>query len=201
MFVDELGWLPPTSDGLLTDEFDEVAWNYVALSDSGEVVGSVRVVPDVLGILPLERCRPIDGFREGKRIAELCRLAVHQSLRSSAAAGYLMKAGYERALIGGATHLVLDTYDGSGAPLALYEKMGFVRISGPYTDAQYQCTLPVSSYGLDLAWAAAQWPIDRPGLHRFFTRPSRAISHVVGYSDRYASAIGPRVGVRTPHSE
>lgn len=201
VFVEELGWLPPTTDRLLYDDFDAVAWNYVALADSGEVVGSVRVVPDTLGILPLERCSPLDGFREGKRVVELCRLALHPSLRRSRAAAFLMKAGYERALIGGATHVVLDTYDGSGALPKHYGHMGFAKIAGPYSDPTYRCPLPVSCFALDLTSAAAEWATKRPGLYRFFTRPSEVISHVVGYSDRYAAAIGSRVGSGTLNSK
>ena len=39
-------------------------------------MGSIRVVPDSPLGLPLEECFPLDGFRTGKRLAELCRLAV-----------------------------------------------------------------------------------------------------------------------------
>jgi hypothetical protein len=45
IYVDELGWLKEQG-GLLCDEFDDCADNYAAYDDSGEVIGSVRVVPD-----------------------------------------------------------------------------------------------------------------------------------------------------------
>jgi len=83
IYVDELGRLEPCflasqgSDpdalaaGLLTDRFDAVAPNYAAYDDEGVIVGSIRVLLDGPMGLPLEQCRPLDGYRAGRRLVEL----------------------------------------------------------------------------------------------------------------------------------
>jgi len=126
IYVDELGWLDPCSSasqpaahcadsealaaGLLTDRFDSIALNYAAYSDDGHVVGSMRVVPDGSLGLPLEECWPLDGFRSGKRAAELCRLAVAREHRGTRLSLLLMKAGWQGARRLGVSHVLVDAY-------------------------------------------------------------------------------------------
>lgn len=48
IFVEELGWMARKDSGahILVDEFDMDAANYAAYDDSGELVGSLRVIRD-----------------------------------------------------------------------------------------------------------------------------------------------------------
>jgi len=163
---------------VLVDEFDEHAHNYAAYDDAGHVVGSVRVVPDGPLGLPLERCFPLNGYRDGKRLAEVSRLAVATGNRGASRLGMLlMKVAYQRYSAMRVSHVVLDAYVGDGTSTSLYDKMGFVHISEPYQDHEYLCPLPVVSFELDLARIHAEWPRTRPALYRFFTSPDTDIDH------------------------
>ena len=158
IYVDELGWFADggpfavaqgrreqgrIGGGVFKDEFDDRAHNYAAYDDAGQVIGSVRVVPDGPLGLPLERCFPLNGYREGRRLAEICRLVIRRDCRGSRLGALLMKAAYHRCLAIGTTHIVLDTYVGNGEADALYEKMEFRLIGGPDRDPTYRCKLPV----------------------------------------------------------
>ena len=135
VFVDELGWMARKDRGahILVDEFDQESANYAAYDADGEIVGSLRVVPDGPLGLPLERCQVLNGYRARKRrIVELSRLAVAPRWRCTMLAALLMKAGYQCAESIGATHLVLDTYTGNGARLdRLYDRLGFDQLTEP----------------------------------------------------------------------
>ncbi len=178
VYVDELGWLPPDPSGLLRDGFDDLAYNYVATDGDGKVVGSMRVVPDSPAGLPLERVAPLDGFRDGARnLVELCRLVVRSDHRGSRLGGLLMKAGYQRAVIQKASHIVIDTYLENGATMHLYEKMGFGRVSDEYHDPFHLRAEPSIALSLDITRAQREWPEAQPGLHRFFTCEEDFIEH------------------------
>jgi GNAT superfamily N-acetyltransferase len=186
IFVDELGWMPRDDEGvhILIDEFDQCAANYAAFDDAGEVIGSLRVVVDGLRGVPLERCRPLGGYRHGKRIVELCRLAVAPEWRCTRLAPLLMKAGYQCAERIGATHLVLDTYVGHGLRVEhLYTKMGFVKLTAPYPDPDYLWEQGVVTYALDCGRARREWPSVHPSLYRFFTGQNGSIDHGVRQGD------------------
>lgn len=176
MYVDVLGWLS-SNDEVLVDAFDDTSFNYAAFDDSGAIVGSIRVVPDLSVGLPMERCAPLNGFRAGKRMVELCRLLLAPECHCSCLAAILMKAGYQRALLQNASHIMLDTYIGVDTAFSLYQKMGFARLAGEYLDPEWNCPRPVVAMSLDLAASQRDWPAARPGLFRFFTSPDRAIRH------------------------
>ena len=176
MFVEQLGWMSGT-DTRLVDEFDDYAYNYAALDDQAEIVGSLRVVPDSRRGLPLERCACLGGFRHGKVLVELSRLLVHPRYQGASLGAQLMKAGYQRALSQHATHTVLDTYVGEGMADKLYRKMGFKPLVDAYFDPALKCALPVVSMVLDLQMAKHLWPTEHPALFRYFTTPDLAIQH------------------------
>ena len=176
IYVKQLGWLPANAEQLLHDRYDLHAFNYAAIEED-EVVGSIRVVPDNPHGLPFERCSPLNGYREGKRLVELCRLAVDDQYRGHFLAGLLMKAGCQRALMEQATHVALDAYVGEGSNSHLYEKMGYEPISEPFYDPEWLCELPERVFAVDLEQAVRDWPSTRPGLHRFFTSPDDHIDH------------------------
>ena len=173
IYVERLGWLPPNEEGLLYDEYDEYSYNYAAIVD-GDVVGGIRVVPDNPAGLPFERCAPLNGYRDGRRVVELCRLAIDPEHRGRLG-GLLMKAGYQRALMIGATHIALDAYIGEGSEL--YAKMGYEAISQPFHDPEWLCDMPEQVFVIDLVTAARDWPTKRPGLNRFFTSNDALIDH------------------------
>ena len=175
VYVEQLRWLPANDDRMLEDEYDEFSYNYSAIED-GEIVGSIRVVPDNPGGLPFERCSPMNGYREGRRVVELCRLAVHPDYRGRRG-GLLMKAGYQRADLLGATHIALDAYIGEGSQIELYAKMGYEPIGEPFHDPDWLCRMPEQVFVIDLVNAAKDWPTQRPGLNRFFTAPDPNIDH------------------------
>jgi GNAT superfamily N-acetyltransferase len=164
--------------GLLCDEFDSCAHNYAAYDDSGEVVGSVRVVPDGPLGLPLEHCLPLNGFRDGKRLAEISRLAVAPEHRSSRLPALLMKAGYQRCLHIGVTHITLDTFIDGADSGSLYDRMGFTPLGDPYLDPSYDCGEHVLSLSLSVEDALRQLTSKHPGLFRFFTSADAAIDHI-----------------------
>jgi len=176
VYVEQLLWLPANAEGLLHDEYDEFAFNYAAIEDD-QVVGSIRVVPDSQAGLPFERCSPMNGYREGRRVVELCRLAVHQDHRGHFLAGLLMKAGYQRAIMMDATHAALDAYIGEGSNSHLYTKMGYEPISEPFHDPDWLCKMPEQVFAVDLVGSTRDWPTTRPGLHRFFTTQDDHIDH------------------------
>ena len=156
------------------------AANYAAYDDSGEIIGSLRAVPDGPLGLPLERCRVLDGYRDDKRLVELSRLAVAPSWRGSRLAAMLMKAGYQCAGRMGATHIVLDTYVGNGTtPERLYTKLGFEQLTEPYPDPDYLWQQGVVTFALDCEQAGRDWPCERAGLYRFFTTRTGLIDHGV----------------------
>jgi putrescine aminotransferase len=175
VYVEQLGWLPANDERLLYDEFDEFSYNYAAI-ESGEVVGSIRIVPDNPAGLPFERCSPMNGYREGRRVVELCRLAVAPEHRGTLG-GLLMKAGYQRALLIDATHIALDAYIGEGSQSELYAKMGYEPISEPFHDPDWLCEMPEQVFAIDLVRASSEWPTERPGLNRFFTSVDEKIDH------------------------
>jgi N-acyl-L-homoserine lactone synthetase len=179
IFVEELGWMARKDRGShkLVDEFDRDAVNYAAYDD-GEIIGSLRAVSDGPLGLPLERCRLLDGYRKGRRLVELSRLAAAPAWRGTRLAALLMKAGYQCAVRMGATHIVLDTYVGDAARTErLYQKLGFERLSEPYPDPDYLWPQGVTTYALDCRTAEEMWPNRRPGLHRFFTGADDRIDH------------------------
>lgn len=176
IYVEQLGWLPPTPAGLIRDEFDDLAFNYAAFDDGGFIVGSMRVVPDSPFGLPLEHCSPLNGYRCGKQLVELCRLAVHPDCPNRRLGGLLMKAGFQRADLYGATHVVLDTYVGD-ATAPLYDKMGFERVTDEYGDPSYTCDLNVVTMSQPVQSVYEEWPTARPGLYRFFTSRDDCIHH------------------------
>jgi N-acyl-L-homoserine lactone synthetase len=180
VFVEELGWMARKDQGaqILVDEFDRESVNYAAYDDDGQIVGSLRVVPDGPIGLPLERCRVLDGFRGHKRIVELSRLAVAPHWRCTLLAALLMKAGYQCAEHMGATHLVLDTYIGNGKRLErLYQRLGFDQLTEPYQDPDYLWKQEVVTFTLDCDQARLEWPILRPSLFAFFTSDDERIDH------------------------
>ena len=188
VFVEELGWMARKDFGarLLVDEFDGESANYAAYDDAGEIVGSLRAVPDGPLGLPLERCMALDGFRARKRIVELSRLAAAPAWRGTLLAALLMKAGYQFAERVGATHLVLDTYVGNGLHLErLYAKLGFEQLTELYNDPDYRWKQGVATFALDCGQARRDWPVQRASLLKFFTSEDGRIDHGV--------RLGPRV--------
>ena len=180
VFVDELGWMARKDRGarILVDEFDKDSANYAAYDVDGEIIGSLRAVPDGALGLPLERCRVLNGYRARKRIVELSRLAAAPEWRCTMLAALLMKAGYQCAEHMGATHLVLDTYMGNGMRSErLYIKMGFEQVTEPYPDPDYLWKQEVVTFSLDCDLARREWPSKRPSLHHFFTAEDERIDH------------------------
>ena len=181
IFVEELGWLARKDRGArkLVDEFDRDAAEYAAYEvASGQIVGSVRAVTDGPLGLPLERCRVLDGYREGKRLVELSRLAVAPKYRGTLLAALLMKGGFQWADRHGATHIVLDTYtDGVLAPDRLYLKMGFEQLTRRYRDPDYLWKKNVITLALDIEAAKRDWRSLRPSLLKFFTADDERIDH------------------------
>jgi N-acyl-L-homoserine lactone synthetase len=193
VFVEELGWMARKDRGarILVDEFDKDSANYAAYEPTGEIVGSLRVVPDGPLGLPLERCRVLDGYRPHKRIVELSRFAVSPKWRGTLLAALLMKAGYQCAEQAGATHLVLDTYVGNGKHQErLYRKMGFEQLTEPYTDPDYLWNQSVVTFTLDCEEAKRDWPARRPSLYQFFTTDDGHIDHGVRLGARLVMATG-----------
>jgi len=190
VFVEELGWMARKDRGthVLVDEFDRDAINYAAYDRDGQIVGSVRAVPDGPLGLPLERCQVLDGYRRDKRLVELSRLAVAPAWRGTPLAATLMKAGYQCAGRMGATHIVLDTYVGNGFKTErLYQKLGFEELFGPYPDPDYLWQLEVMTYALDCEAARRDWSLDHPSLFRFFESPDPVIDH--GLSPGWAAGL------------
>jgi N-acyl-L-homoserine lactone synthetase len=187
VFVEELGWMARKDRGahILLDEFDRDAAEYAAYERAtGDIVGSVRAVADGPLGLPLERCRVLDGYREGKKLVELSRLAVAPKYRHTMLAATLMKAAYQWADHNGATHVVLDTYtNDSMSTDKLYLKLGFEQLTRPYRDPDYLWKKQVVTLSLDIEAAKRDWPSLRPSLLYFFTANDPCIDHV-GRSSR-----------------
>lgn len=182
VFVEELGWMARKDHGahLLVDEFDRDAAEYAAYDNAGNVVGSLRAVPDGPLGLPLERCRVLDGYRDSRRLVELSRLAVAPAWRCTLLAALLMKAGYQWAERTGATHLVLDTYVGNSMrPERIYVKLGFEQLTESYSDPDYLWNQGVVTFALDIERAKREWPSQRPSLHHFFTAADERIDHAL----------------------
>jgi len=177
VYVEDLGWLPSHPSGLIRDGYDDLAYNYAAFDGDGAIVGSMRVVPDSAAGLPLERCAPLNGFRTGKKLVELCRLVVHPELKRSRLGVLLMKAGYQRAVMHGASHIMLDTYVGDGETCDLYRKFGFVDVTGQYEDTEWRYERPVITLSLDIAAAHRDLHETRATLLRHFVSPDPAIDH------------------------
>ncbi len=130
ILVEELGYLSKESDSL-SDMYDNYAHNYAAYAETGEIVGVIRIVVDSMIGLPVERLSPLTGIRKKRFLVEACRLAVKKKYRSSRLFIKLIAAAYQCAMKIGSTHIVLDTYL---IEEPLYKRLGFVRISEPYTD-------------------------------------------------------------------
>lgn len=93
-------------------------------------------MPDSPLGLPLEECFPLDGFRTGERLAELCRLAVAAEWRGTRLP-LLVKAGWQAARRPQVTHVVVDTYVGQRPRTdTTYRKLGSEPI-GAYADTRY----------------------------------------------------------------
>ena len=178
VYVNDLGWLPPHPSGLLRDDYDDLSYNYAALDECGSVIGSIRVVPDNPAGLPLERINPLNGYRDGgRRIVELCRFAVARDHRGGPLSAVLMKAGYQRAAMMDATHIVLDTYVGDGEATSLSLKMGYQRVTNEYDDHFQLRELPSVTLACDRRAAERLWDEERPALAQFFRQPDSSIDH------------------------
>lgn len=159
---------------LLTDRFDAAALNYAAYDERGDVIGSIRVVPDSPIGLPLEECFPLDGFRAGKRLAELCRLAVASDGRGTRLPLLLMKAGWQGARRLRATHVLVDTYVGQQQRThTTYRKLGFEQI-GAYADTRYVLNDPSLVMSVECESGEEALP---PHLRTFFRSPDPLIDH------------------------
>jgi N-acyl-L-homoserine lactone synthetase len=176
IYVEQLGWLPPSRDGLVRDDFDDLAYNYAAFDDEGSVVGSVRVVPDSERGLPLERYAPLNGYRAGKILVETCRLAVHPDSHNTRLGVLLMTAGFQRSAMLGATHGVVDVAVETDS-LRLYEKIGFVRVGDEYVDNHHLGNLRSVTMGHAVADVYRVWPSEKPALYRLFTSVDVCIDH------------------------
>jgi N-acyl-L-homoserine lactone synthetase len=175
VYVDELGWFSDMG-GILMDEFDEISHNYAAYDDTGEVIGSVRVVPDSPLGLPIERCFPLKDYREGKRLVEICRLAVSSQNRTSRLLLWLIRAAYQCAVRTGATHIIGDAYV-NNATVAMYEKFGYQRLGAPFFDPSYNRAVPIIAFGASLSELSVELPSKHPALHRFFVACDSEIDH------------------------
>lgn len=188
VYVEELGWLAPSSpaptfvdsetfrSGLLVDQFDSVALNYAAFTN-GHIAGSIRVVPDTPLGLPLEACCPLNGFRAYKRAVELSRLCVSRDHRGSSLALLLMKAGWQAARRQGATHVVVDSYLDSLDPKEnMYLRLGFAPMGAPYADPNYLVEDLCVSLAIECDSGEAALP---PRLRHFFTSPDSRIDHAI----------------------
>ena len=133
IFVEELNWFPWVGNRL-TDKFDAYSHNYVAFDQYSKIVGTLRIVPDSPGGLPLERLFSLTPYRKNKNIVEMCRFAVSSEHRSSRLFLRLMAASYQCAEMIGSTHMALDAYLEEEP---IYEGLGFKRISRPYQDPEY----------------------------------------------------------------
>jgi N-acyl-L-homoserine lactone synthetase len=139
-------------------------------------VGSVRVVPDgVLG-LPLERYAPLNGYKADKMLVEFSRLAVDKVRGGPRVGALLMKAAFQRAELVGATHVVLDTV-ADNERILRYEKVGFARLGQPYVDTYHLRAMRSLTMSQRVADVREVWPAARPGLHRFFTSLDPCIDH------------------------
>ena len=161
--------------GLLTDCFDAVALNYAACDDDGAIVGSMRVVPDGPIGLPLEECWPLDGFRSGKRVAELCRLAVTPKRRLTRLPLLLMKAGWQGARRLGVSHVLVDAYvDNEQRTHAVYKKLGFSPLGGTYVDSRYRRSDPSVVMAIECDAGEEALP---PHLRNYFRSADPLIDH------------------------
>lgn len=176
VFVEQLGWLDPEASGEMRDVYDDVALNYAALDESGDVIGSVRVVPDTPLGLPLERYAPLDGYRSGRSVGEVSRLAVHSERATLLLAMRLMKAAFECAEALSITDVVMDTSIG-GKTIRLYERMGFSRVGAPFTDTFHLGAMTCVMLAQPVADVRADWPATHPSLHRFFVTHDPDIVH------------------------
>lgn len=176
VYVDDLGWLPPSSDRMARDVYDDFAFNYAAFDEHDRVVGSVRIVADSPMGLPLERCAPLNGYRSGKTIVEICRLAVHPELHNPRLGGLLMKTGLHRAEMLGASHVLLDVAVETES-VRLYEKTGFVRLGPEYIDTHHLGRLRSVTMGQAVAEFHQAWSLQNPGLYRFLTTKDGCIDH------------------------
>ena len=132
VLVEELGYIADEKDNL-SDIYDNYAHNYAAYAENGEIAGVMRVVVDSPIGLPVEKLKPLNGARKDKYIVEACRLAVAKDYRSSRLFIKLIAAAYQCAMKIGSTHMVLDTYLNEEP---LYKRLGFKRVSEPYTDPE-----------------------------------------------------------------
>jgi N-acyl-L-homoserine lactone synthetase len=187
VFVEQLEWLSADESGLLWDEYDEIAYNYAAYDSAGTVVGGVRVVPDSPIGLPLERYAPLNGYRDGRVVGEVSRLAVHPDYVTSRLAMRLMKAAFERAEFMGLTEVVMDT-SVDGKTIGLYERMGFSRVGEPFVDTFHHGFMRCVMLAQAVSDVRGVWADDRPTLYRLFTTPDPSIIHQFGEND-HASLI------------
>lgn len=190
IFVDELEWLLPRCDreqvgehvhaasfaeGLLTDRFDAVALNYAGYDDDGQVVGSMRVVPDGPLGLPLEECWPLNGFRAGKRMAEMGRFATAMEYRGTRQSLLLTKAGWQGARRLGVSHVLVDTYvDDTQGTHAAYQRLGFVPLGDTYEDSRYAPREPSLVMAVECEPGEEALPSH---LQRFFRADDPSIDH------------------------
>ena len=86
VFVDELGWMARKDRGahILVDEFDQESANYAAYDADGEIVGSLRVVPDGPAG-PAARTLPGAERLPGSQAADRGALAAGRGSRAGAA--------------------------------------------------------------------------------------------------------------------
>lgn len=173
LYLKVLNW-EDYPDGLVYDTFDNHSHNYVALDDQGAIIGSIRLTLDSHG-LPIEKSYSLNEFREGRILAEMCRLVVRPQYQGGFLGALLMKSGYQCAVRDGTTHIVLETSPGISS---LYLKMGFMQLGNEYYNPIYKSHFsPSIAMVLNCITAQKEWPYTHPRLYRFFTTPDNRIEH------------------------
>ncbi len=176
MYVNHLKWFSSECypNGLVRDSFDDFSHNYVAVDDQGMIIGSIRITFDGPNGLPLETCNSLDGFRNGRVLAELGRLVINPGYNGNRLGSLLMKAGYQCAVERGANFIAIDVCI---VNQDFYLKMGFVQVGDKYDDPFFNFKKPSVTMALDCITAQKKWPYTRPRLYRFFTSPDNRIVH------------------------
>ncbi|MDI2132414.1 N-acyl amino acid synthase FeeM domain-containing protein [Yinghuangia seranimata] len=139
----EFGWLPSGTGPAYKDRYHENA-TYLLARVEHQVVGTMRLVADSAGGLPIEQFVGIDDIRPGRRLIECQRLMILPEFRNrrfpefpqGVLAG-LVKGCIHWCLANGVTHILADLFTQTATtPIGPLRALGFEETGKEFVDTE-----------------------------------------------------------------
>lgn len=160
-------------DGLENDIYDGTAIHFVATSNRGGVIGTLRLIPrnkfsSEQAKLPLEEHTDIHNYTTGvDNICELSRFVINKECRKKYSINFgLVKNAVLYALANGITHFIISV---SVKNKSYFEKFGFEQIGKEYMYEKIRYNLPSITMQADIQKSLEKMKNINISFYRYFT--------------------------------